>query len=260
MIKKQKHHIKSAYLQRTVEFDTYLPNNYMGIEPLHLLLVNDGQDLAKMNLENQLITLYEKRKIKPVLVVGITAGKERLQEYGVADYPDFKKRGSKANLYTQFIIEELLPHLPTLVPYQINGQKVISGFSLGGLTAFDIAWKHSDIFDSTGVFSASFWWRKKDLNDSYTEEDRIIHEVVRHTSSKPNLRFWLMTGTEDEVSDRNHNYIIDSIDDTIDVIKELLKKGYHRPQDLSYMEMVGGKHDVETWAIAFPKFLEWTFA
>lgn len=223
-------------------------------------MVNDGQDLSQMELESNMSTLYDKWKIEPVIVVGIKAGEERLLEYGVAHRPDFKNRGSKADLYTQFVLEELLPYIEKQMDTVINGKKAFAGFSLGGLAAFDIVWNHSDIFDVAGVFSGSFWWRKKDLSDGYTEDDRILHEMIAESSSKKELKFWLMTGTEDEKADRNQNFIIDSIDDTIDVIKELGKKGYKRPENIFYYEMVGGKHDVPTWGTAFPKFLEWAFA
>lgn len=238
----------------------YTPENLLGNEIVNLLLVNDGQDLAQMDLENNISALYAKWKIEPVIVVGIKAGEERLLEYGVANRTDFKNRGSKAEWYTQFILDELMPFLEKQVHIVVNGKKAFAGFSLGGLTAFDIAWNHSDVFDVVGVFSGSFWWRKKDLSDYYTDDDRILHEMIAESKAKQDLRFWLMTGTEDEVADRNQNFIIDSIDDTIDVIKELMKKGYKRPEDIFYYEMVGGKHDVPTWGKAFPKFLEWAFA
>ena len=252
--------IKSKFLQRNVEVDIYVPENLLGNETVNLLLVNDGQDLAQMELESSLTSLYEKWKIEPTVAVGINATEERLLEYGIANRPDFKDRGSKANLYTSFVIEELLPFVYKQTQINFNGKKAFAGFSLGGLTAFDIAWQHSDIFDLVGVFSGSFWWRKKDLSNGYTDDDRILHEMVRETSVKPDLKFWLMTGTEDEKADRNQNFIIDSIDDTIDVVKELLKKRYQRPADIFYYEMVGGKHDVPTWGKAFPKFLEWAFS
>lgn len=232
----------------------------LGNENVHLLLVNDGQDLAQMELEESLSTLQGKWKIDPVVVVGIHAGEERLLEYGVANQPDFKNRGSKANLYTSFVVDELLAFIDKQIKVNITGKKAIAGFSLGGLTAFDIAWHHSHIFDVVGVLSGSFWWRKKDLVDDYTDEDRILHQMIKQTMSKPDLQFWLMTGTEDETADRNQNFIIDSIDDTVDVIKELVKKGYKRHTDIFYYEMVGGKHNVATWKNAFPKFLEWAFA
>jgi enterochelin esterase-like enzyme len=83
--------------------------------------------------------------------------------------------------------------------------------------------------------------------------------MIKQTNGRPELKFWLMTGTADETADRNRNYIIDSIDDTIDVIKGLLEKGYQRPEDIAYYEMVGGTHDVPTWSKAMPAFLTWAF-
>ena len=63
----------------------------------------------------------------------------------------------------------------------------------------------------------------------------------------------------DEVLDRNNNGIIDSIDDTHDIIRELVAKGYRRDEDIHYLEMPDGRHDVATWAKAMPVFLEWAF-
>lgn len=57
--------------------------------------------------------------------------------------------------------------------------------------------------------------------------------------------------------DRNHNGIIDSIDDTMGLIDELVKKGYDREKDISYMELKEGRHDIDTWAKAMPAFLKW---
>ena len=251
--------LKSVYLKREVALEIFSPNNLLGNERVNLLLINDGQDLAQMDIEATLNALYKSWKIEPTVVVGIKASTERVLEYGVAGKLDFKRRGSKAQAYTDFIIKELLPFIQRQVDININGKRAIAGFSLGGITAFDIAWNNDNYFDAVGVFSGSFWWRKKDLNAGYTDNDRIVHEMIRDTKTNPAIKFWLMTGTNDEVADRNHNFIIDSIDDTIDVVKELMKKGYQRPHDIFYYEMVGGKHDVPTWGMAMPKFLEWAF-
>ena len=61
----------------------------------------------------------------------------------------------------------------------------------------------------------------------------------------------------DEVKDRNNNGIIDSIDDTKDMIAELVAKGYREEKDIEYLEMADGRHDVPTWGRAMPDFLEW---
>ncbi|WP_348619944.1 alpha/beta hydrolase [Pedobacter lusitanus] len=252
--------LESVHLQRVVEIEIFYPSGLLGNEKLNLLLLNDGQDADGLDLKETLNNLYEDQKIEPVVVVAIKASADRLQEYGVAGVPDFAGRGGKAADYTRFITSELMPFIEKEAGMPFLGKRAFAGCSLGGLTAFDIVWKNDGFFDIAGVFSGSFWWRKKDLKDGYTDNDRIMHEVIRETENQPSVKFWLMTGTEDETADRNRNFIIDSIDDTIDIIKELTKKGYKRQDDIFYYEMVGGKHNVATWAKAIPSFLCWAFA
>jgi len=253
------HQLTSVHLQRVVEIEIFYPPGLLGNEKLNLLLLNDGQDAAGLELKQTLDNLYEEQKIEPVVVVAIKASAERLLEYGVAGVPDFAGRGAKAGSYSKFITLELIPFIEKESNMPFLGKRAFAGCSLGGLTAFDIVWKNDRFFDTVGVFSGSFWWRKKDLKNGYTDEDRIMHQVIRDTQKKPSVRFWLMTGTADETADRNRNFIIDSIDDTIDVIKELTKKGYKRQDDIFYYEMVGGQHNVATWAKALPSFLCWAF-
>ncbi len=251
--------IDSVYLNRRVELELFLPEGLLGNETLNLLLLNDGQEAEALGLNETLARLQRQQQIGPLVVAAVKASAERVQEYGVAGVPDFMGRGSKAQAYTDFVILELIPFIEGALNMPIRGKRAYAGFSLGGLSAFDIAWNNERHFDAVGVFSGSFWWRKKDLNEGYTDQDRILHQRIAETECKPELKFWLMTGTEDETADRNKNFIIDSIDDTVDVIKELLKKGYKRPQDLAYYEVVGGKHDAATWGKAMSDFLCWAF-
>ncbi|WP_231425440.1 esterase family protein [Pedobacter sp. Leaf250] len=251
--------LPSAYLKREVEIDIYAPEGILGNEKIELLLLNDGQDVAKMDFKTILEEAHHNKRNHRLIVVAIKASTERLMEYGIAGEPDFKGRGAKADLYTDFIIKELLPFVKKKIAMPITGKVAFGGFSLGGLSAFDIAWNNPSVFDAIGVFSGAFWWRKKDLADGYTDADRIMHALIDSTATKPDMKFWLMTGTEDEKADRNKNLIIDSIDDTIDVVKSLMNKGYKRPENIFYYEKVGGKHDVQTWESVMPAFLDWAF-
>lgn len=70
----------------------------------------------------------------------------------------------------------------------------------------------------------------------------------------PWLKFFFECGAGDEGEDRNKNGIIDSIDDTLDLIAELKAKGYSN-NSIKYLELASGKHDVPTWGQAFPEFL-----
>ncbi|MBC7617343.1 MAG: esterase family protein, partial [Pedobacter sp.] len=118
---KTSHQIKSDFLKRIVDVEIFSPDNLLGNESINLLLLNDGQDLEQMNMENALSYLYEKWKIGPTVVVGIKASADRLMEYGIANRLDFKKRGAKAGLYTDFIIKELIPYVQSEVDLSING-------------------------------------------------------------------------------------------------------------------------------------------
>lgn len=251
--------IDSAFLKREVICTLLFPAEFEQLTKINLLLLNDGQETENLQLKTTLENLYENQQIEPVIVAAIHAG-ERIQEYGTAEIADFKGRGSKAAAYASFITKELLPKLQELIGLKTFDAVAFAGFSLGGLSALDIAWNHPQIFDIAGAFSGSFWWRSKDLKDGYRDDqDRIIHKIIRQKQHRPELKFWFQTGTKDELADRNQNGIIDSMDDTVDLIKTLEHKGYRRPKDIRYVEIINGQHNVETWAKAMPKFLRWAF-
>ncbi|WP_245447111.1 alpha/beta hydrolase [Mucilaginibacter celer] len=251
--------IASKLLEREVTLTILKPEDSDIVEPLNLLLLNDGQEVESLGLRDTLETLYNTHRLKPVLVVAIHAGENRLDEYGIAGKPDFKGRGAKADIYTRFIKQELLPQLKQLTGFDAFDTTAFAGFSLGGLSAFDIVWNNPHLFNKAGVFSGSFWWRGKDLAKGYTDADRLMHQVIRETKAKPAIEAWLQTGTKDETSDRNKNGIIDAIDDTTDLISEMEAKGFKRPEEIQYVEVVGGMHDTATWGKAMAKFLVWAF-
>lgn len=249
--------IASKYLKRYVIIDVYLPKNIDAPSQMNLLLINDGQDLAEMRFSHILNSLLLSAQLQPVFCVGVHAGKDRKNEYGTAGILDYGGRGAKAGAYTKFILEELLPFLHTQYAVESFRQKAFCGFSLGGLSAMDIVWNHPGVFSVVGVFSGSFWWRSKSLEDDYNDDkDRIMHQRVRNGKHQPDLRFYFTTGSLDETADRNGNGIIDSIDDTLALIDELKALGCS-DNDVHYVNYEDGRHDVATWGKAMPAFLLW---
>ena len=83
-----------------------------------------------------------------------------------------------------------------------------------------------------------------------------MHLQVLNGHFYPWLKFFFECGALDETEDRNKNGVIDSIDDTLDLIVELKAKGYTE-QHIKYVELENGKHDVQTWSKALPDFLKW---
>lgn len=253
----------SAALRRRVKMEILLPPWYDESPHHHfpVLYLNDGQVLHHVKMREALIDAYERHIIPPVIIVAIHANANRMQEYGVASTPDYKKRGSKAAKYTRFVTHELRKlinsNFRTLTDPKFN---CIAGYSLGGLSAFDIAWHHPELFNCAGVFSGSFWWRSKSYTDGYNDEtDRIMHQIVKQSRIKPLVRFWFQCGTHDEAADRNSNDVIDAIDDTLDLINELKTIGFNQPYELHYVEVINGRHHESTWADVMPLFLAWAF-
>ena len=246
----------STYLAREVVLDIFLPPE-LGSTPPHLLLLNDGQNWKSLKIARSLQTLYAQNSISPTLVVAIHADRNRMHEYGTAAMADYKQRGSKAAAYTYFITKELLPfleqkyHLP-----DDPSNRAFAGFSLGGLSAFDIMWHHPHLFHTAGVFSGSFWWRTPSVPNETDDQSRIMHRLVAAGKHNPALKFWFQAGTDEEKEDRNKNGIIDVIDDITDLMDALKALGYSDDQ-MHYRELAGGQHNEHSWAKMIPEFLEW---
>lgn len=254
--------IYTKILQRNVEVEILTPPDLDKTRAYPLLLLNDGQDSEAVKVKSTVEKLVAEKVIPEIIVVGITAG-DRMQEYGVAFRHDYHGRGKSAKAYSEYVIKELMPYLGYRYPLAaIPAQRAFAGYSLGGLSAMDIAWNHPDQFGKVGVFSGSFWWRKRDAGSFFYSDyrDRLMHLQVRRGRLKPGMKFWFQTGTLDENSDRNKNGVIDSIDDTLDLISELTRKGYRPFHDIQYLEIKDGRHNPETWASAMPHFLRWAFA
>jgi len=69
---------------------------------------------------------------------------------------------------------------------------------------------------------------------------------------------WLETGVRDESADRDGDGVIDSIQDTEELVEEILRKGYQAGRDVIHVTMPGG-HDLPTWRVALPEMLRWLY-
>ncbi len=259
-IKQQEDEIYSRHLQRQVKLtiiSTPMPDDK---SEMNLLLLNDGQDLGKFHLKEILDSLYRKKLIKPLTVVGIEAG-DRTKEFGVSEFPDFMKRGEKADNYAAFIDNELYAFAKKKAGVRKFKSVVLAGCSLGGLSAFDIAWNHADKIDKAGIFSGSFWWRDKDdkAADYADDKNRIILNKIRSSRKKPHLQYWFYAGGKEEEGDRDKDGIIDVIDDTKDLINLIKSKNVCLPEDIIYKEDANGIHDYTSWSNHLPEFLIWAF-
>ncbi|MCW3108328.1 MAG: hypothetical protein JWQ09_2834, partial [Segetibacter sp.] len=241
--------VYSEFLERDVIVDVYLPIKNVETKEVRLLLINDGQDLRTMDFGAILDSLVASGSIEPVMCVGIHCSADRMNEYGTICRADYQGRGARAGLYNKFIFSELLPFIRSEFNVSSFIEKSFAGFSLGGLSALDIAWNHPHEFTKVGVFSGSLWWRRRGYEDEdYNwDKDRIMHLQVQKGIYFPWLKFFFECGQLDESADRNNNGVIDSIEDVRDLIEDMKAIGYTDDQ-IHYLELEDGEHNVETWA------------
>ena len=257
-IKETKDSIYSRHLQKHIDLtiiSTPVPkekNSY------NLLLLNDGQDIELLRVKKITDSLFKKKLLQPLLIVAINAP-DRTEDYGVAGHADYKNNGASAEKYAAFIDDELFPFIKKRTGVRKFNSIAIAGCSLGGLSALDIAWDHADKIDKVGIFSGSFWYRDKDTADpGYSDDkDRIVINKIRSSRKKPHLKYWFYAGGNEETADRDHDGIIDVVDDTRDVIDVIKMKNVSPPQDILYTEVKNGRHDYDSWSNVFPQFLIW---
>ncbi len=251
----------SKALNNSRRVDIYLPPGYNSSnERYKVLYMHDGQDTYVYNPNQLMEKLIEANQMEKIILVAIFNTPSRLSEYGTAGTPNSKGMGDKAQSYTDFVIGEVMPYVKK--NYRVlegPTNTAIMGSSLGGLMAFDMAWKHPDVFGKVGVFSGSFWWRTEDSSSQAQQDSRIMHKTVRESPKREGLKMWFEAGTQDETSDRDGNGVIDAIQDTTELMDVLKTKGYQPNIDMTYVQIEGGKHDQSTWAKALPDFLKWAF-
>jgi enterochelin esterase-like enzyme len=255
--------IMSKHLGRNVTVDVFLPPQY-GRQKKQFyptFYFNDGQDMPRLGMFETLQRLFSENKLSPCIIVAAHCNENRINEYGTARQADYQNRGNKAREYTGFMIDELVPYIRTEFRSLVEPTKnIIAGFSLGALSAFDIAWATPSVFGRVGVFSGSLWWRSKGWTPQDPDGGRIMHDIVSKSDRRDKMKFWFEVGTKDEEGDRNNNGIIDAIDDTVDLIEELCKLGYRPHEDIKYLEIEGGEHNPTTWGRVMPDFLTWALA
>ena len=251
--------IAATQLGNKRDIRVYLPPRYRECESerYEVLYINDGQDHEAIGLHETLARLASAGRIRPIIVVAVPTNDNRLHEYGTAVALNTLGLGLLASGYSHFFMEELIPLIGRA--FRIKGRPSMLGVSLGGLSAFDIAWNHPECFAAVGIMSGSFWWRAADEEERIDAGRRIAHSLARKAAKPPPFRLFFQAGTRDEVRDRDGDGVIDAIQDTLELIDELSTVGCE-PEQITYIEVLGGRHDYETWARVLPVFLEWAFS
>lgn len=164
----ENHH--SEVLNQDRRFMVALPENHLDNTLTYPTLYVIDSDFQFQHVSAVVNNLTRMGKIPPMIVIGIA-------NQGNADYvlqttwssQDDSDYGGAAKFY-QYISQELVPHISK--SYRTNNNRVLSGYSLGGLfTTFAMVQKDSP-FNAYLAMSPSYWF------DDYSAEQSIAKYVT----------------------------------------------------------------------------------
>ena len=253
------HAFESRVLGREIGLSIVLPPYYRlnVLRRYPLTIFNDGQDFGRLELVRRLTDGYREKALRPRIVVGVHADGRRMREYGTSRVVDYAGRGDLATEHRRFLTTELMPWLRRQFRVARRRQDIsVAGFSLGGLSAFDVAWQHAHTFGAVGCFSPSFWWRSAPFREADPDADRIVVDMLRHADAAPPVAYFFAAGTAEEESDRNGNGVIDVVDDVRDVVDGLRRLGVTE-HCLRFDVVEGGTHDPKSWGPQVVDWLKW---
>lgn len=235
--------LQSPQLKCERKIWVYLPENYAQTQKKYpVIYMHDGQNLfdvttafaGEWNVDETLNELKAN-----AIVIGIeNGGDKRLEE--LTPYKNEKYGGGKADLYLDFIINTVKPHVDKTYRTKLGAKNTcIWGSSLGGLISLYAAIKHPEVFGKVGCFSPAFWINR---NDFFTLLDQ---------TKKLNAKIYFLCGDnegdEDMVKDLN------TVEYKIDLIRchcKMLNKKVIVPN---------GQHNEKLWREGFKNAYLWLF-
>jgi predicted alpha/beta superfamily hydrolase len=247
------HSFGSGELVKKRDVSVYLPPNYHADaeERFPVLYMQDGQNLfdpqasfagVAWQADETAQALILKKKIAPLMIVGVYNTEDRLDEYTPVRS---RGRGGRAAEYGRMLIEELKPFIDSTYRTLPQGDFTgIGGSSLGGLLALHMGLTRPDVFSRVAAMSASVWWANR----------AILRDAAALPGRLP-VRIWLDIGKREgrfTIAQARHLQYI------------LLQKGWRKNRivrfaDFRYLEAPRGRHDEFSWGARFDKVLKFLY-
>jgi alpha-glucosidase len=227
---------KELNTQKTIW--VYLPMSYHEntTQKYPVLYMHDGQNLFDEKTAFagtwKIAETLDSLKLD-LIVIGIAHGNEkRLEE--LTPFPHEKHGGGKADLYLDFIVSTLKPHVNKKYKTLTEAKHtLIMGSSLGGLTSFYAILKYPEIFGTAGVFSPSFWFSEK------------IYPFAENTAVE-SKKIYIMCG------DSESEKMVEDVEKMVVILEQNA-----RNTPLKTKIVAGGKHHEKLWADEFGEAILW---
>jgi predicted alpha/beta superfamily hydrolase len=221
----------------------YLPKNYDRTNKKYpVIYMHDAQNLfdsrtafaGEWNVDETLDSINAQ-----VIVVGIEHGNEkRIEE--LTPFKNIKHGGGNADLYLDFIVNNLKPHIDSLYRTKIDSKNTcMFGSSLGGLVSFYAVLKYPNVFGKAGVFSPSFWFNRNEIFELLKQKKEFKSKIYFLCGDSE--------GDDDMLKDLNNmEYLINSKRcSCLKLNKKVIVKN--------------GQHNEKLWRNGFKKAYLWLF-
>lgn len=246
-IKEQSDKIYSRHLVKHVDLtiiSTRVPDEK---SDMNLLLFNNGYELEAIDAKKIIDSLYDKKLIQPLVLVGIK-GNEK-DDYGMSSLAaGTQQPGTKAAKYNEFVIDELYPFIKKKTVIRKFRSVVICGSSLAGISAFDIAWQNADKIDRVGVFSGNFDYAGTGLKDN-KEVNEVFGELLS-SRKRPKLEYWIYA------SENKDSTVFKNSSELIQILQQ---KNAANSGNIQFVTDKNGNNDIASWRNHFAEFILWAF-
>ena len=220
----------------------YLPPGYyeQKEKKFPVLYAHDGKSVfdisdwskESLNMHTTADKLISEGKIKEVIIVGIdNIGENRTSEYSHWDGIDMSKPiTGKGLLYEDFVISDVKPFIDrnfrTLAD---RDNTALMGASIGGLSTFNIGFRHSEVFSKLAMLSPYFGWGDNKLYE------KISQGIYKE--KKP-LKMWIDVGSKED----------GFVNMAANCIFLLINNGYKYLDEFVAYEAPDGEHSERFWA------------
>jgi enterochelin esterase-like enzyme len=182
--------LESRLLRTSVDALVWAPADFDPGEPLPLLLVHDGPELARyadlLRLCDHLVAFGE---VEPFRAVLLPPPLDRNEMY------------SASARYARALVEEWLPVLP------YAGRPVALGVSLGAAALLHAHWRHPGRFGGLFLQSGSFFRRSLDAHEArfgrFARLTRFVSRVIGGRDTPDRIPVTFTCGTGEENLDNN---------------------------------------------------------
>jgi enterochelin esterase family protein len=229
----------------TRDYWVYVPQQYDGKTPAHLLVFQDGGGCIKpdgaLRVPVVLDNLIAKGELPVTLGVFVSPGSFPAAVPGAAGRSNRSfEYDSTGDRYTRFLTEEFLPEV--LKEWKVSSDpahRAVAGVSSGGICAFTVAWEKPEQFGCVISGIGSF----TNIRGGFDYPAQ-----VRKTKAQPKpIRVWLQEGETDLNNLHGHWPLSNE-----DLAAALKFAGYQH-----HFEKTGGGHTVAPLGALLPEALRW---